>query len=322
METLRTLLVEQFRPKQMGEVLLVKRLREQLEQYQDTNILLHSPPGMGKTSVAKILVAGHEDDLLLINGSKENGIDVIRTEVSNFCMTMSVYGGKKFILIEECDGLTEQAWNALRAVMEECSEHVRFIATCNYIQKIPAPILSRFTCINFEPANNAEREELRSLYEGRVLWVLNQLGVQASDDTIREIVNRKFPDMRSIYNDIELQVNAIKEGENRVIRVSTYESATYNHLFAIAMSGDPDPIRNYKYTLVEEPQVEHVILAFSKHFPDYFIKYARSSEDLAKLPMLIMTIADSQRDIKSVPDKVIALSAMILRLQKILGGEK
>ena len=110
----KSLLVEKFRPKQMGEVLLVKRLREQLEQYQDTNILLHSPPGMGKTSVAKILVAGHEDDLLLINGSKENGIDVIRTEVSNFCMTMSVYGGKKFILIEECDGLTEQAWNALQ----------------------------------------------------------------------------------------------------------------------------------------------------------------------------------------------------------------
>lgn len=314
--SLNDLFVERYRPKSLADVLLVERLRRSLENYKDGNILLYSPPGMGKTTVARILTAGTDKDVLLINGSKENGVETIRNEVTAFCQSMSFTGNKKFVMIEECDGLSEQAWNALRAVIEESHEVVRFIGTCNYIERIPAPIRSRFTCINFAPLDEVEKNELRRLYEGRVKWVLDSLGVVAENETIKKIVARNFPDMRSIFNEVEFHVNSL--GTDRHLNAGLAQHVTWTHLFAVAMSGDVDPVRNYKYTLVEEQQVENAILAFSKHFPEYFVQYARDKNELAKLPNIIITIADAQRDIRTVPDKIIALSAMILKIQLTL----
>ena len=112
---------------------MTPRVRAELSKGLVTNIILYSStPGTGKTSIARILTDGY--DVLKLNGSSENGIDTIRNQVVSFATTMSLEDGAekiKVIYLDEGDGLSAQAWDALRETIEHYANSVRFIMTCN-----------------------------------------------------------------------------------------------------------------------------------------------------------------------------------------------
>ncbi len=89
-------------------------------------------------------------DYIKINGSDTTGVDTIRERVYNFITSMSTTQGKpKIVWIEEFDYMSQNAFAALRSMMEQYMSNARFICTCNYINKIPEPIQSRFTTVEF-----------------------------------------------------------------------------------------------------------------------------------------------------------------------------
>ena len=151
------LFTEMLRPQTLDQAIIVPRIRELLQHGLTQSLLIYGNPGSGKSTLTRILSKGYT--VLEINASLENGIDTIRDKVIAFASQSSLFSGEeklKVIVLEECDGLSLEAWKALRATIEKYHKTVRFIANCNYIDKVPEPIQSRFNLVAIDPVTKEE----------------------------------------------------------------------------------------------------------------------------------------------------------------------
>lgn len=196
---------EKYRPKTVDECILPDRIKSVLKSYVDKgeipNLLLISNPGTGKTSVSKSLCYELGCDFLFLNGSSENGIDTFRTKIQNYASCVSLSGGKKVIIIDEADYLTQNAFAALRGI-EAFSKQTSFILTGNYLNKFPEAILSRFSVIDFT-LDKQEKKELITKFYKRVCFILEKEGVSYNKEVVAAIIKKYYPDNRKILNELQ-----------------------------------------------------------------------------------------------------------------------
>jgi DNA polymerase III delta prime subunit len=316
-QAISQLFTEIFRPQSLEQAILVPRVREELAKGVTTNTLLVGSAGIGKTTATKILTKGFHD-VLEINASAERGVDVIRDSIINFASSLSLLGGKqqlKIVVLEECDGLTNDAWMAMRATMEKFHSGVRFIGNCNYPEKIPAPILSRFNVIHLGPINKEEEEYLIEEYKKRIKLILDKIQIQYTEETLSDFVKLDFPDMRTLLNKVQSLYN---RGEKVLDKNSLSGNFDYESLFRMCTS-QTDPVENYKVVVSEwSTKVDDCVLAFGKEFPDYLrLNYPDKTN---KLPLIIIAIAEYASQLNNVPDKVVTLLALIYKIQIILNS--
>jgi DNA polymerase III delta prime subunit len=160
------------------------------------HIMLSGSAGVGKTTLARLLLRLldiQDADVMWANGSKEaRKIEWVDRLIS-FCQTMP-FGDVKVVLIDEADYMNPHSVQpALRNLMEQYSESVRFILTCNYPNKIIPAIHSR--CQGFHIAKTDLTE-----FTARVATVLVTEGVEFDLDTLDSYVRATYPDLRKCLN--------------------------------------------------------------------------------------------------------------------------
>jgi DNA polymerase III delta prime subunit len=129
--------VEKYRPNSVAETILPNELKRTFQEFvnQDNipNLLLSGGAGVGKTTIAKAMLNEMGCTYITINGSMNGNIDTLRTEIKNFASTVSLSGGRKYVILDEADYLNPQSTQpALRNFMEEFSKNCGFILTCNF----------------------------------------------------------------------------------------------------------------------------------------------------------------------------------------------
>lgn len=197
--------VEKYRPSTLDEVILPNSIRKQIEsifnkeEVSFTNLLLSGPAGTGKTSCAKLIPKILDLPYLYINASEESGIDVVRNKIRDFATSQSIDGKLKVIILDESDALTPATMSALRNTIEATSKTTRYIFTCNYPEKIIAPLHSRLKQIEFFKVD--EKTILR-----RLLSILKKEGIAVDKEqgqNIVTLIKKYHPDIRKILNHLQ-----------------------------------------------------------------------------------------------------------------------
>jgi DNA polymerase III delta prime subunit len=202
-----TLWCEKYRPTTIDDCILPNELKKTFNSIVKSgevhNMLLTGTAGLGKTTVAKALCNQLNLDYMLINGSEESGIDVLRNKIKQFASSVSLGGGLKVIILDEADYLNAQSTQpALRGFIEEFSNNCRFILTCNFKNRIIEPLHSRCSVIEF----NTNKKDLASLagkFLSRLKTILDKEGVKYEDKILAELIIRYAPDWRRIIGECQ-----------------------------------------------------------------------------------------------------------------------
>jgi DNA polymerase III delta prime subunit len=197
---LNKLWVEKWRPSVADDFVFhsdaqKKSIVSFIKNQEFPNLLFSGVQGSGKTTLAKILINEcnlDESDVMILNASDENSVDVIREKISSFANSFAM-GRFKVVLFDEFDYTTPNAQAALRNLMEECSDNCRFIFTCNYENKVIPPIKSRVQTFQFKSPSIDE-------VTIRLGQILVEEGIDFDLETLDRVVRATYPDIRKAIN--------------------------------------------------------------------------------------------------------------------------
>ena len=296
--------VEKYRPRKLDDCILPadqkKIFQEMLTKNEIQNMLLCGGAGMGKTTVARALCEELETDYMVINGSEESGIDVLRTKIKQFASTVSFSGKPKVVILDEADYLNPNSTQpALRAFMEEFSNNCRFILTCNFKNRIIPPLHSRTAVIEFK-LPKTEKPKIAALFFKRVTEILSIESVTADSKVIAKVIEKHFPDYRRILN--ELQRYSASGNIDEGIFVSMGE-VNMQDLIASLKEGDWKKMRTWVVNNIDnDPQT-----LFRK-------LYDTLCDNVVQVPQLVLLLADYQYKAAFCADQEINLVACLTEI--------
>jgi DNA polymerase III delta prime subunit len=314
MKASNILWTEKYRPKVLDDLILPDRVFAKVKNGVYQNLLFYGGPGSGKTSTAKVLAADHP--FMYINCSSETGVDVVRTKISEFCSTLSVIDGErkiKVVILDEFDGVSDQYMKALRGTIEQFHKTARFIATCNYFNKIPDNIQSRFECINFD-FSDEESKEIEKKYLRRVFDILKNEGMEIEKDALLELVRRKFPDLRAT---ISILQGYHAEGKLKISLVDVKKfhgvfKDLYEHIFTVN-----DEVKNYQFLVSGySNRVEDVIQALGTDFIEYI--QLEKPNLMRKVGEICYEVNKHSYEQRFVIDPVITMLSLVYKIQLII----
>ena len=199
--------VEKYRPKTIEDTILPVDLKVIFQQFVDQknipNLILSGSAGVGKTTVARAMLEQLGCDYIVINGSMNGNIETLRNDILNFASTVSLAGGRKYVILDEADYLNANSTQpALRNFMEEFSRNCGFILTCNFKNRIIEPLHSRCSVVDFK-ISKRDMAKLAGQFFKRVESILGNEGIAYDKSVVAEIIQTHFPDWRRVLNELQ-----------------------------------------------------------------------------------------------------------------------
>lgn len=208
--------VDRYEPNKLddivGQKLVVAALKQMAKSGLVTHMIFAGPPGVGKTTAAKCfaiesLGSAWKDNFEIYNASSEDrGIGFVRGSLLESASTQSVNAPFKIIFLDEADGMTSDAQNALRGTMKTYSHNCVFILACNYLNRVIAPI-SRSRCSMFKFDSIGYDDVVE-----RLKYIVNSESVAVSDSVIDVIARSAKGDLRGAINWLQVAQAQIEHG--------------------------------------------------------------------------------------------------------------
>jgi DNA polymerase III delta prime subunit len=199
--------VEKYRPVTIADTILPDDLKQTFQEFVNQgnipNLLLSGSAGCGKTTVARAMLEELGCDYIVINGSLNGNIDMLRNEIMQFASSVSLMGGRKYVILDEADYLNPNSTQpALRNFMEEFSRNCGFILTCNFKNRIIDPLQSRCSVVEFK-IKKTDLPALASQMMKRLMHILDTESVVYDKAVLAELIKKHYPDWRRVINELQ-----------------------------------------------------------------------------------------------------------------------
>lgn len=296
--------VEKYRPRKLEDCILPADQKnifhEMLAKGEIQNMLLCGGAGMGKTTVARALCEELQTDYIIINGSEESGIDILRTKIKQFASTVSFSGKPKVVILDEADYLNPNSTQpALRAFIEEFSANCRFILTCNFKNRIIPPLHSRTAVIEFK-LPKSEKPKIAAAFFKRVTEIMSIEKIDADGKVIAKVIEKHFPDYRRVLNELQRYSSSGKIDEGIFVNLS---ESNMQELIASLKDGDWKKMRTWVVNNIDND-------------PGTIFRklYDTLTDQVKQVPQLILLLADYQYKAAFCADQEINLVACLTEI--------
>jgi DNA polymerase III delta prime subunit len=300
-----SLWVEQYRPSTLENYIGNDYLKEKVSGYLTNgdipHLLLFGKAGVGKTTLAKLIINSIECDYMIINASDENNVETVRNKIKGFASTMG-FKPFKIIVLDEFDYMTPAAQAILRNLMETFSKYCRFILTCNYVEKIIDPIQSR--CQTFQVIPPSKRDVALHIAN-----ILKQEDVEFKPTDLVPIIDSAYPDIRKIINTCQLNSsNGILKLDSAHLLENDYKQKV---LDILKSNND----KKTKYNSLRQIIADSKVADFTDLYSLLYEKvdeYASGSSSL-----VILALSQGQYKSSMVIDKEIPMMATLIEILNI-----
>lgn len=295
--------VEKYRPQTLDDILLPESVKTIFKGYIDSNeipnlLLTSTSPGLGKTSIAKILVKDTNADMMFLNGNLDTGVDIMRSRVIDFCSGASFDESPRVVLIDEGEQLSPASLGSIKSTMETFS-NTSFVFTANHINKIPEPVRNRMIHFDFDDIYFRNKAELSKAILRRLMYILENEGIEYDKSDLPKVIKAFYPSTRGMIQALQrfsssgkLELNeSLKEGAN-----------IYNLLLESVKDKNFKEMRSLVNNVVD-----------CAGFYEYMFKNLDVLEDASK-PEAILILARYQDMDASARDKMITLAACLVEL--------
>jgi len=243
---------EKYRPKTLrdvkGQEHFVLDAELWIEEKNMPNVLLYGNAGCGKTAaglaLAKTMLGEYaKDNFVEVNASDDRRLEVVRTTIKNVAQSGTI-GDVPFriCLLDEMDGMTTDAQNALKRIMERYSGNIRFIITCNDKSKIIYPLQSRCANYHFKPLSN---EVILEVIKG--ILQKEQINV-FGDDELSRLIYALDGDLRRAITEIQ----AAKASGNSLTKQIESSLEEYNKILMLILNKKPNDSLKQLHNLIYE----------------------------------------------------------------------
>ena len=293
--------VEKYRPHKIADAILPTGLKKIFQTYVDegsvSNLLLAGPPGIGKTTAAMAMLDELGADYIMKNTSLE-GIDMLRTTVQQFASSMSLAGGRKYVIFDEADRMTGPMQEGLRAFIEEFAGNCGFIFTANDKSRIIPALHSRCAVIDFR-IPKAEKSVLALEFYQRILQVLRENEVEFDKSVVAELIQKFFPDWRRMLNELQ---HFSKFGRIGPETLMSFSDATMKQIIK--------HLRDKNFTAMRKMLAENSEIDFQRFYRQL---YDASYEhfDPKFVPQLVVMMAASMDQMSRSLDPEITLASFL-----------